>query len=106
MGHRYHDGVNLNIPRMLQESRIECFIKDEPETLDIHTGTKPPRIICARSDVGKLVFGPLFHPLDDAFFHSRYSVKHIPYRARPAALESIFGDSPVITIDYSSYESC
>lgn len=104
--YRYHDGTRLNVSRICAASQVEIHGKDEPYRRNPEGTCKPLRIICARDDLGKSLVGPLVHPLDDAFFHSRYSVKHIPYLDRPRVLESRFGKNcKCLVIDYQSYES-
>lgn len=53
-----------------------------------------------------MLLGPLFEPLNDKLFNSRYSVKHLPEEERPRALEERLGEGPVLVLDYTAYESC
>lgn len=97
---------HLEVALVAAHTQVKCFIKDEPYENYSHAPAKPPRAICARDDLGKALCGPFFHPIDDAFFNSRYSVKHIPYVQRPSVLEERLGlDGRFLVIDYSSYES-
>lgn len=88
-----------------KQSRVDAFIKDESYPYSPEAN-KPPRLICARDDVSKMALGPLFAPLDDALFTSRFSVKRVPDPDRPSALEARLGDGPVLVLDYTAYESC
>lgn len=93
----------LDPKAIMRRSRIQAFIKNEPYR---RADRKPPRLICARDDAAKMLLGPLFQPLDDKLFTSRFSVKHLPDAQRPAALESRIGDGPCLVLDYTAYESC
>lgn len=88
--------------RIMKKSRIQAFIKNEPY---LRGKQKPPRMICARDDAAKMLLGPLFQPLDDALFNSRFSVKHLPDAVRPRVLEQRIGDSRCLVLDYTAYES-
>lgn len=94
------DGV-LDWRSALLRSQIKAFIKDEPYPAGER---KPPRLICSREDPAKMVLGPLFQPLDDKLFNSRWSVKHMRPAEKRDALIRRFGDGEVLVLDYTSYE--
>lgn len=79
------------------------FIKDE----FYQEGDKPPRLICARDDVGKTIYGPLFQLLNDTVFHLPFATKHIPCGQRPAYIMDYLG-SPgrhkYVVTDMSAFE--
>lgn len=70
---------------------------------------KAPRIICARDDLGKAIYGIIFKPISDKFFTLPQCIKHIAYRDRPKYIDELVGtdlEMSYVSIDYSSYESC
>lgn len=90
----------------LLQTRVEMFIKDESYPPG---PVKAPRIICARDDCGKAVYGMIFRPIQDAFFALPQCIKHVPFIERPRYIDGLLGtdcDHTYIAIDYSSYESC
>lgn len=95
-----------DIEQLARRNIVEAHAKDEAYPFDPLAPAKPPRLICARDDCSKMVFGPLFAPLDDALFNSRFSVKHVPDSNRPAALIARVGDGFVLVCDYTAFESC
>lgn len=52
-----------------------------------------------------MLLGPLFAPLDDALFNSRFSLKHLENEVRPSNLVERIGDGRVLVLDYTAYES-
>ncbi len=87
--------------------RANAFLKDEGYMIDGEGRTKYARTINAYTDVTKIMYGPIFRSIEKQFFTSdlgQYFVKKIPVLDRPAALQSLFGDSPVVVGDFSSFE--
>lgn len=85
------------------EHHVGCFIKDE-SYLD---GTKPPRMICARDDIGKTIYGPIFQALNDLVFHLPFCTKHIPAKERPHYIDTYLakeGSYKYIVTDMSAFE--
>lgn len=70
----FSDAGVLRAGPILAKSKICAFVKNEGYK---RGARKPPRLICARDDAAKMLLGPLFQPLDDLLFHSRFSVKHL-----------------------------
>lgn len=79
------------------------FIKDE----FYQEGDKPPRLICARDDVGKTIYGPLFQLLNDTLFHLPFATKHIPCSRRPSYIMDYLGcpgRHKYVVTDMSAFE--
>lgn len=94
-----HEAIDSNS----MAHHVGCFIKDECY-LD---GTKPPRMICARDDVGKTIYGPIFQSLNDLVFHLPFCTKHIPVCDRPRYIEHYLhkeGNYKYVVTDMSAFE--
>lgn len=92
-----------DIPKDGNHTRVEPFIKDEGYPM----GNKPPRMICARDDLGKTIYGPLFQSLNDQVFHLPFATKHIPNADRPRYIsERLYkeGDFVYVVTDMSAFE--
>lgn len=89
----------------------EAFVKSE-----WYPSLKQPRIISARKDVLKVLFGPLVKAMEKIVYHwtdpstqMPYFIKHVPVRNRPAclmALQPVAGVGTVLGSDYTAFESC
>lgn len=66
---------------------------------------KLARAINSLSDESKAILGPLIHSVDKAFFSTRFFVKGTNPREWPLKLREIYGDAPVISTDFTSFES-
>lgn len=97
------------IHEMVHRTHVDCFIKDEGYDAPSSGPAKCPRLICARDDLGKALYCPLFRPIEAAFFTLPFTVKHVPLADRPAYIERWMPPAPecvYFSLDYSSYESC
>jgi len=65
---------------------------------------KPARSINAYNDWIKASLGATTRAFDSVIFGLEWFVKHIPVRERPARLHELFGENPVCTTDFSSFE--
>lgn len=81
--------------------RCNSFIKLETYP----SASKLPRGINSYSDESKALLGPLFHAVDKKFFSHRFFVKGSNPRAWPQRLKELYGDSKVISTDFTSFES-
>jgi hypothetical protein len=82
--------------------KVNGFIKDEH-----YAEYKYPRMINARSDAAKVIFGPYFKAIEKELFKLKYFIKKIPKPDRPKWLFEFlhaFGMDYTAT-DYVSYES-
>lgn len=76
------------------------FIKDE-----FYKEYKAPRAINSYTDESKTILAPLCHAIDKKTFKSRFFVKGSNPREWPRKLEEVFGGSPVVGTDFTSFES-
>lgn len=67
--------------------------------------TKLARAINSYSDDSKALLGPLFHAVDKAFFAHRFFVKGTNPKDWPERLKLMFGDLPVASTDFTSFEA-
>lgn len=67
--------------------------------------SKLARAINSLSDESKSILGPLLHAVDKTFFSTRFFVKGTNPREWPMKLRDIYGDFPVISTDFTSFES-
>lgn len=58
----------IDVPRALTRCFVEGHLKDEFYPYDPEGPNKPPRLILARNDLGKALYGVLFEPLNTKFF--------------------------------------
>jgi len=80
----------------------KSFIKHEGYRVE----DKQPRGIHSYTDMSKVVLGPLCHAVDKkTFFSLKWFVKGTNPKDWPAKLKSVFGDSPVLGTDFSSFEA-
>jgi hypothetical protein len=80
--------------------RVKSFIKDE-----FYSEPKNPRAINSYTDESKTLLGALFHAIDKKTFATRFFVKGSNPRDWPNRLEDLFGNQPVLTTDFSSFEA-
>lgn len=102
-------GGDLDVRAALKQARVEAFIKDESYPIPPEgEPDKPPRLICARNDLGKCIYGPIFEPLNAEFFSLAFSLKHVCWNDRPRYIDEYLTRDgfEYVSIDYSSYESC
>lgn len=88
---------------------IKAFIKYDPFPADT-LNSKPPRAIYAPDDNTKVVLGPIFNAIDKKLFkltlaHGKLFVKGTQPRDWPQLMFEKFGNSRVVTTDFSSMES-
>lgn len=80
---------------------IQAFIKlefyEEP--------TKFPRVIMPVDELARAAYGAPMSNVNHAIMDLPTSIKAIPFDERPALLRSVFGDDPVDSNDFSSFES-
>lgn len=76
------------------------FIKDE-----FYMEYKAPRAINSYTDESKTILAPLCHAIDKKTFKSRFFVKGSNPKEWPRRLEEVFGGSPVLGTDFTSFES-
>lgn len=81
-------------------NKSKSFIKYEG-----YLEPKNPRSINSPSDESKVLLGPLLKAVDKATFSQKYFVKGSDPKTWPDRLEERFGQKPVMTTDYSSFES-
>jgi hypothetical protein len=79
---------------------VKSFIKDE-----FYSEPKNPRAINSYTDESKTLLGALFHAIDKKTFATRFFVKGSNPKTWPQRLEELFGNMPVLTTDFSSFEA-
>jgi hypothetical protein len=80
---------------------VKSFIKDEE-----YTEYKYPRIINARDDRAKCIFGPIFKNIEKEVFRLEHFIKKIPVADRPKYLLEMLGELGIKeTGDMTAYES-
>lgn len=79
----------------------DSFIKAEVYA----TAEKLPRGINSYSDESKTILGGLFHAVDKATFKSKFFVKGTNPSTWPERCAELFGDSEVISTDFTSFEA-
>jgi hypothetical protein len=77
----------------------ESFLKDEG-----YMSWKYPRGINSYSDLSKTIFGPVFKAIDKATFNHKWFVKGMDISERPDLMFELFGESPVVETDFTSFE--
>lgn len=82
-------------------TKNDSFLKAEV----YQTTAKLPRGINSYSDASKTVLGGLFHCVDKATFVSRFFVKNSDPRTWPERCAQLFGESRVISTDFTSFEA-
>jgi hypothetical protein len=65
---------------------------------------KFPRMIQGLNPLLKAFLSPVFAVVDDTLFSLKWFVKKIPVKERPGVLEELFGNDPVNSTDFSSFE--
>jgi hypothetical protein len=81
---------------------VKAFIKYEP-----YLEPKVPRAILSYSDESKVILGPVVYAIDKSLYRSfaNHFVKGSQPHTWPARLRSLFGERPVSTTDFSSFEA-
>lgn len=78
----------------------KSFIKDE-----VYNEVKQPRAINSPSDLTKAFVGALFHSIDKKTFATKWFVKGTNPKLWPKMLAELFGDDPVTSTDFTSFEA-
>lgn len=83
--------------------KVSSFLKREA-----YPEEKKPRWINPRTDEFKAYFGDVISTLDDVIYECLHwlHVKHIDVRERSSKLKNLFGNDPVTTSDFRSWEAC
>lgn len=79
----------IDVPRALSRCFVEGHLKDEFYPFDPDGPNKPPRLILARNDLGKALYGVFFEPLNTNFFRLDQCPKHLPWVERPAHIDRV-----------------
>jgi len=81
---------------------LKCFMKDET-----YTEYKHGRGIWSRSDVFKVLFGPLVAKIEEQLYQHPAFIKHIPVKDRPGYIEKLFefASDTIAGTDFTSFEA-
>lgn len=86
--------------KQLHKYVVECHPKDE-----FYESLKFLRMISARKDEAKTIFGPIFHGIEQEVYKLPYFVKGLTEQERIQKIVDTFGDRPVYVTDYSAFET-
>lgn len=88
---------------------VQSFIKSEGYVPSDGKFTKHARAINSYSDISKVILGPIISACDKALFRSKFLskffVKYEDPRKWVSRVRNTFGDLPVYSSDFSSFES-
>lgn len=90
-----------------EQSRDKRYDVNAFQKAEAYNAFKPPRVIAARSDFSKCIFGPIAKAIEKEVFKLKWFIKKIPVRDRPAYLREhvALAGHNVVATDYSKYES-